>query len=84
VGRNAPVSRFDARGHWGMVETPPLGCGDQLGPVLVGLRNFPIMKDQRPDHGYGLFQSLEFPVQIRSRSGPVSVFLQSQDWTYKH
>ena len=67
-----------------MVTFPPSGCGDRLGPVLVGLRNFAIMKDRRLDHGYSLFWSLEFPVQIRSRSSPVSVFLQSQDWTYKH
>jgi len=90
VGRNAPVSRFDARGALGSGRKGDGDCHQQhclllmVTLVLVGLRNFAIMKDRRLDHGYGLFRSLEFPVQIRSRSGPVSVFLQFQDWTYKH
>ena len=93
VGRNAPVSRFDARGALGSGrkcdgDLPPFRLWR---PVRTGfsrsskfrnnerpktrprLRSFPVLGISGPD-----------PVQVRSRSGPVSVFLQSQDWTYKH
>jgi len=55
-------------GFWGQKTS-----WDQLQPVFFGLEDFEMMMDQRPDRGYGLDRSWEFPVLI----GYGSVWLQS-------
>ena len=51
---------------------------------LIGLSHFEIVVNRRPDRGYGLVRSWLISGPDRLRSGPVSVFFQSFNWTYKH